>query len=1109
MKAFLRHIYPFFLAPLLLLSGCYDDTFEDFRNPGDYPEGDVLVEMRMDFEPFAARSVGTRSNPGNTLDRLDDLCLVAYDIDGNLMEGFPVQITEAEHGLKTDLVPRENGDASNGDKAEDKTWQATFKLQVPYGRYYIYGVANLGTYDKSGNVLRTTMDELGEGGKYHDALQNRETFLAVRTKWDADNCLNNGEMLGYFTDGRQSSPTTGKQMNDKTVDVNRPGMTLHCWLRRCASKVTIDFDGSALSDKVTIYIKRATIHDIPDGCAIGMPNNANATDPKIITYKDADYRPDNTGDHIDYGTGADYNSWPAITNQTPYIMENGQRKQFHNYESEALFLYENMQGDNDEPKGNKEQHAGSDGFVIGADDKKDNVPYGSYIEVEAYYERQMLTNEKSKGKIIYRFMLGKDVLKNFDVERNYHYKLTLCPRGYGNDVDWHIEYREESGFEYKDPYYVSYLYNHDSTMRFRYTPPQGEEIDHLEAEIVENNWWPDDTSASYYKDAVTAQLPGPGNVYPASHELAGRMKYLGNGFLSLWETDDTNLGFSDMGVSRDGWAETASNQYMNDNYFYKSSKSTSNRDRSKRTYYFNGQGDDTNAGREAYTLQKQQDDSYMINIPMFTRAKTMVKESGYTGNNPYESSSRTARVKVTVYLKKDGKIVGTDQKILRIEQVPRITNPKGIYRRSGNNENFEVVLTQKKSDNGTEFETFKSDGPWMAEVIGDQNFINLNGRSTIKGNNDEIRFNVRFNKMNRDDKVRNAVIRVRYHNYSCVHLIFVRQGYSSQQMVKTSPRAGATPAEWHTCNLVAYDAATGEYVEASDPRDEGSMFKYGNLTDGIDVSSNSYNQDCTAPSNFQTVPSSYDKASPDIMKPFKNALTWTGIKAKYKNADGNVLTFPSDAGVAQMCNFEELYNSPNIEHGFGVLYADGATTTQLSSRDVYGYCRHDADCGKRGMCGLFVYYWDRNNSADPFTARNLFFPIGRSGYGHRAHWTGNASRHGVLRYACGRYSENKTYYTPLFYDIYMRRGAIYWAHQEATAYDWGAEKDQEGCVGMDINFFTFDVNEITNTNVIKDNQWGGAERLKNENVDACFVRRVGHQVRGVGESAPPRGARRR
>ena len=40
-------------------------------------------------------------------------------------------------------------------------------------------------------------------------------------------------------------------------------------------------------------------------------------------------------------------------------------------------------------------------------------------------------------------MLGKDAVNNFDLVRNHHYKITMRFKGYGNDVDWHIEYAEK------------------------------------------------------------------------------------------------------------------------------------------------------------------------------------------------------------------------------------------------------------------------------------------------------------------------------------------------------------------------------------------------------------------------------------------------------------------------------------------------------------------------------------------------------------------------------------------------------------------------------------------------------------------------------------------
>lgn len=1084
MKRYISHLFTavMLLAALIVSAGCSDDRFDI---PYGYPEGEVLLNVEMDFEPFTVQSVGSRAHDGGSLNRLDDLCVVAFDKDGNLMEGFPVEISKGEHNLETNLIPREDADASNNHKGEEKTYHATFQLKVPYGRYYLYGVANLGEYDASGNYISRTIDVLRKEG----VLTDRKTFLETTQDWDEDIMLNNGEMLGYFTAGKQASPSTGKQMNDKPVDVNKPGLSLHCWLRRSASKVTIDFDGSGLDKNVKLYIRRATIHDIPVSCAIGAPNAPDAAN-EIITHKKTDYSPDNTADHIDFGQGDVYTAWPLITKDTPYIMEGGKRKEFHNYDSPSLFLYENMQPDSDDDKTNKEQHSNEQGTVIGADDMKDKVDYGSYIEVEAYYERTNLTNQKSEGKIIYRFMLGKDTKKNFEVERNYHYKITMCPRGYANDVDWHIDYYEKSGFEYKDPYYVSYLYNHDSTVRFRYTPPEGATIDHLDAEIIENNWWPSDPKASYNTDAQAEQSKG--ELYPAGHKYAGRIKYLGNGFLSLRETSKPVIKFSDLGVSSYKWATVEANKSMNDNYFY-GDESKGLKDSSQRRYWADGRNDGT--AKEAYSVRKL-GESYMINFPVFTRAKNLIKDSGYTANNPYEGASRHAKIKVTVFFKRKDGSTGQETKILRMEQVPRITNPTGIYRRSGNNENFEVVLTQKDGDNSKSFSAFKSDGPWMAEVIGDANFINLNGRSTIKGNNDEIRFNVRFNKMNRDNKVRNAVIRIRYHNYSCVHLIFVRQGYSAQQIVSGGKY-------WHTGNVIAYE--NGTYAEAFDPRDEGSLFKYGTFTHGIDVKSNFYNDDCTTPTKAELqsiVNTPFYEAKTDIMKPKKDALTWGGYDANYLPDK----CFAANSGVAEMKDFEELYNREHVLQGFGVLYADGATTTQFSSKNVYGYCRHDEGTEIRGMCGMFVYYWDPENQNASFTAHNLFFPIGRSGYGHRAHWTGPGSgestQHGALRYACSRVDLFETLWMPLFYDLYRRKGAIYWARAEGNGYDIGSEADVATSIGLDINFFNFDVNSISVGSVIKNTQWGGTRN--NKTSDACFVRRIGQQERGPNDKNPPR-----
>lgn len=1100
------------LSVLLAGSSCSDEDF--FPGSGEYPEGNATVTMQLQFEPFAASVPAVRGvsggEAGNLMKEFDDLCIVAYNLEGNMVDGFPVEITKEMHGLEVDSVERKKEDASNGDKpdgniAEKWTMRATFKLSVPYGKYYIYGVANLGQ-DRNG-VKTTTLQELEKfKGK------KREELLNMALAWDEGNFLNNRQMLGYFTDGvEEGSPCTNQNTNEKTVSISRAGMTLHSWLRRCASKVTIDFDGSGLRDNVTVYIKRATIHDIPKSCLLGMPNRV-IREEDLLSYKDENYRPDGTDGKaaIEYGHGTDPQAWPHLSNGAPYLTDdNGDRLNLHSEYANALYLYENMQDEQGE-KDNKTQRPTPEGTVIGADEKKDEVPCGSYIEVEAYYER-ISREEVSKGKIIYRFMLGKDELNNFDVERNHHYKITMRLRGNGNDVDWHIEYMEETGFEFHDPYYISYLYNHSSTLRFRYTPPAGRTVKAVKAEIIGNNWWPEGvpdtdiagtqkngqrTLISFDMDPMDIKSYRAydnnykkENTYPNNYQvekLRGKTKYLGNGFLSLRATKEaTVITWDNTKIKGNSYSQDET--FMNDRYFYGDGQGKilgtqtdiPKINRCEREYHFDNTPDETNTGEESYEIKKQPgSNALMINLPVFTRAKNLVKQTGYTGNNLYELSERMAYVLITVTLDNGEE----KSKILRCAQVPRITNPKGIYRRAGNNESFHVVLTRLRQDM-TSYESFKSDGPWMAEVLGDPDFITLNGRNMIRGRADTpIDFNVLFNRLNRGGTPRNAIIRVRYHNYSCVHLIFVRQGYDPMAL-----RQGGTI--WHTRNWVL----AGQ--EGDDPRDEGSLFKYGDRDYPIDVSSNTYG----VYEQGRVYPRIDEFVEAGVLNKAigKNPGEYTSGAMKWSDFKGKENGYQND-NVAEMNDFKELYRTPEIEAGFGVLYADGATETQYRLKDVLDYCRHDSDTRKRGMFGAFFYYWDKEDIDDPYNYRNVFFPIGRSGYGHRKYAEERGEKpnttwyHGVLRYSAGQvgilksaWVSNLMDYAPLFYDLYRRKGAVYWSRVQ-TGVDDATGTWQGNTAGLDLNAFNFDINCIDTSNLYHDR---GGDKVYGW--DACFVRCVG------------------
>lgn len=178
--------------------------------------------------------------------------------------------------------------------------------------------------------------------------------------------------------------------------------------------------------------------------------------------------------------------------------------------------------------------------------------------------------------------------------------------------------------------------------------------------------------------------------------------------------------------------------------------------------------------------------------------------------------------------------------------------------------------------------------------------------------------------------------------------------------------------------------------------------------------------------------------------------------------------------MATIHDYEELYKSSDIRYAYGVLYGDEATETLTKVEEVYGY-RYDeckSGSGGYGMRGTFVY--NANEKDGVYGGRNLFFPIGASGYGHRKN--SDAAGSAILRYSVGRdeqYSpETQLKLRPLFYDLYMRPGAIYWAKQFVSRNFYSRYEDD--AIGWDFNYFTFDFNYIS-------------EIIKN---DACFVRCV-------------------
>ncbi|WP_304258404.1 hypothetical protein [Phocaeicola plebeius] len=1030
MKHFVRHIILFLM--IATVTSCYDE----FMKQEFIGEGKASISATLDFKPMSSALSRTRA-AGDALKDISSLHVLLYDKNKNLIKNWKID------GYTVSDENRSNSDAENGSSAETTTKRATFKLpeEIGFGKYYMYAVANIP------DLLTNTA--------YSEAIQTVDGLKNIPLTWDSEDVANNGQMIGFFT--KSSAPVLSA--DDESLIVNEKSVKLHAWLRRAASKVTVAFDGSNLKEGVFIYIQSVQIKDIPSQCYLGKDNNVgregytldmpgsgpDMSDGETITYHEGEHDLQN----FEYGEGC---ASHRITVGSPYLGS-------HEETAPALYFYENMQGTG-VTMPDKRQDANGDGKLDfpGLPNKpedpnkewnyrlKDAVPYGTYIEVHAHY----ISNNSERlgnGHIIYRFMLGQNETNDYNAKRNCHYKLTLKFKNFANEADWHIEYEEpEPGVMTPEPYYISYLYNHSMMYPIKVNTG-GRKIEYIKAEILENNWAPYNASSDIYFTGAPNGVAAPWN-----------------GFLSLHKTTETVLYENIIGSNEQYYKTVPKRGEREYKDFVLPEGITSEEFTTE-----NSEQDDK------YRVEKHptEANTYNIYIPMYTRAKQMISTTGYTGNNPYVAYQRKARVKITTKLEGLDKIFENE---VPIYQVRRVVNPKGIYRSLKNNKSFHVVLKRLPGEDQQMFKTFQSEGPWKAYVVKETNgkgiTLSVTDPNTTELKNDPeygkaiygktgsvIDFNVNFEQSSDNpSENRYAIIRVEYHNYTCQHLIFVRQGDKPDDLVTNG-------VKWYAMNM----KTTSEL--ASNPLDEGSLFKFGKWNHPIDALSNKNPREPwikVTPEDFKIYPEDG----------FTNAATgdkmvWTDI-IHSNTTDGFGNPQMANARVATGADFWELRKYSYIEQGYGVLYGDDATETADDIVEAYGYDYKHNKSG-RGMRGCFAY-----NSE---TGKNLFFPIGASGYGHRKQsytptWGDPETLNGVLRYASGR---TQLYPSPverpLFYDIYKRPGGIYWLNAEIPQ-NYFTPTDGVS-LGWDINYFSFDFNFISKDNLIRS---GGS--------DACFVRCV-------------------
>lgn len=983
-----------FLAFLSLPVSC---VINEFADDPILAEGKSSVSFDVEFRPLVSVGAQTRTE-GDAIKHIESLWVVVYKTDGSIFSKtnvYPYGNTNTYNYANSEQNTSDiNLTAPEGSSgfAEEKYCHSTFKMDLPLGKYRIYAVAN---YDLSS--FNGTEDEL----------------KSIKLTWNAADISANNPMFGYFTDNDVNIIPSEAPV----ISVNKTNKSLHAWVKRAASKVTVSFDGSNLYENVYIYIHTVQIKDIPNTCWLGKDNTPASADQLIAE-----------GETVSYRTTSTETDGLRITKGVPYggldVSDNAGG--VHHENANSLFFFENRQPDTSTEKG-KHQDADGNGKIDNPDgslstdpDFKDGVPYGSYIEVKGYYVNKTAANA-SQGPIVYRFMLGKDTERNCDAERSNHYKLVLRFNKDANNTDWHIEYEPENPeISVASPLYISYIHHEkvDIPVVIR-----GGTATTLTAEITENNW------------------AFPGHKYEGRFDNGANGSLdegLYNGFLSLEKTTPT----------------TADNAGRYDDFY--------------------------SANEKTYqpVLIESGSNTYHYNVPAYTRA--LVLGNAFSGNNVYVDKERTAKIKFTATV--NNQIV---TKEIEIIQVRRLVNPAGVWRPYDSVKPFHVVLTETINETSdTEFHKIDSDGPWTAEIVeGDWFSLSSDGISygenKITGSTgSNIDFYYKPSGTCSENESRFGVIKVLYHNNTCVHYFFVSQGLAPVSM-------GASGTQWHMTN-VHYSAK-----DEPNPLCEGSMFRWGrskgailstnNKKSGYGFGEIAINKPFTVLNNSGELQTAY---WPNVdLNQSESGFTHSGDGDISVYAEGFTnSTMNSNGRPPEKAEWDEL---ETLRRYYGVLYGEDSEETLTNLNDVYGYYGYDDNnnviAENKGMRGMFV--WDDTRHA------HLFFPIGATGHGHRKHYDDVAysdilkTKFCVLRYA-QRHEEmpaNHKYGTainiPLLWDLYVRPGAIYWYRTLATG-------DSDGnSWAHDINYFTFDFNT-----------YGANPVYRSNNVllhsDAAYIRRV-------------------
>lgn len=273
------------------------------------------------------------------------------------------------------------------------------------------------------------------------------------------------KVLGTVNDGYCSVTTPNimfgeiSEESTKVIDANKPGEVtreVKIEVERTAAMISLVMDGSNLNPGVVINLTDVTLHNVPTYCTLG-PNRFTTDSDKLAPEGAISSLGEFKGGGVVSGgyrlTGTATLSLPNFGEDQGYRTSIGTHE-VNTASAQPFFIYENIHGEDfgaPETEG-QQQYKRPNGVGSTLEEIKaaaSNVNLAcSYIEVKAEYFRYKYDPEdaeaypelEEKGTAAWRFFLGGDAFRDFDVKRNTHYKLTLTLRGAGaNEASWRVD----------------------------------------------------------------------------------------------------------------------------------------------------------------------------------------------------------------------------------------------------------------------------------------------------------------------------------------------------------------------------------------------------------------------------------------------------------------------------------------------------------------------------------------------------------------------------------------------------------------------------------------------------------------------------------------------